>query len=279
MDWPWFQSFLATTPLWLVALTLFGSMCAASAIGIALRARRDRRRAPGEADGQEGYIVSAVLGLLALLMGFTFSLAVDRFDTRRVLVLQEANAIGTTYLRAQLLVEPHRTRMTNLLLSYVDNRMLLAKAGPDAVSPYLAVNDALIVDMWAATSAAFETIKGRDFSSAYLNSVNEMIDLDTSRKAARLARVPPEVFVVLFIYLITTAGVLGYVLRGLRGRLAAGFLMLLLTLSLSLIIDINRPVLGLIVESQGPMEMVQRFMRSNPPANFDRWRPPGPVTP
>jgi hypothetical protein len=279
MNWPWFQSFLAATPLAWVALTLFAAMCAAAAIGVLLKARRARRRASREADGQEGYIVSAVLGLLALLMGFTFSLAVERFEARRLLALQEANAIGTTYLRAQLLTEPHRARMNDLLLRYIDNRIILAKAKPDAIAPYLAVNDALVVDMWAATSAAFDTIKSRDFSSVYLNSVNEMIDLDTSRKAARLARVPSEVFAVLFIYLVTTAGVLGYVLRGVRGRLAAGFLLLLLTLSLSLIVDINRPTLGLIVESQGPMEMTQRFMHANPPATFDRWRTTGPATP
>lgn len=141
------------------------------------------------------------------------------------------------------------------------------------------MNDALIVDMWAAASAAFDSIKARDFSSVYLESVNEVIDLDTSRKAARLARVPAEVFAVLCIYLITTAGVLGYVLRGLRGRFAAVFLMALLTLSLVLIVDINRPALGLIVEGQGPMEMVQSFMRAQPPATFDHWRPPGPVIP
>lgn len=274
MNWPWFQEFLSSTPLPWVALAIFASMCAASALGIALHAHRDRRRQPGEADGQEGYIVSAVLGLLALLMGFTFSLAVDRFDARRVLVLQDANAIGTTYLRAQLLSEPHRARMTDLLVRYVDNRILLAKARPDAVAPYLAVNDTLIVDMWAATSAAFVSIQSRDFSSVYLESVNQVIDLDTSRKAARLARVPPEVFAVLFIYLVTTAGVLGYVLRGLRGRLAAGFLMGLLTLSLVLIVDINRPMLGIIVESQGPMEMLQRSLRAQPPSVYDRWREP-----
>lgn len=128
MHWPWFQTFLSSTPLPWVALGLFAAMCAAAALGILLKVQRNRRRDASEADGQEGYIVSAVLGLLALLMGFTFSLAVDRFDARRALVLQEANAIGTTYLRAQLLIEPHRSRMTDLLVRYTDNRILLAKA-------------------------------------------------------------------------------------------------------------------------------------------------------
>ena len=79
-------------------------------------------------DGQEGYVVSAVLGLLALMLGFTLAMAVDRYETRRALVLEEANAIGTTYLRAQLFGEPHRARLSKLLVEYNDNRLALALA-------------------------------------------------------------------------------------------------------------------------------------------------------
>ena len=81
-----------------------------------------------EVKGQESYVVSAVLGLLALLLAFTFSLATDRFEARRVLVLEESNAIGTAFLRTQLLGEPHRARLSQLLIEYTDNRIVLAKA-------------------------------------------------------------------------------------------------------------------------------------------------------
>ncbi|HPU16762.1 MAG TPA: hypothetical protein PK808_11795, partial [Polymorphobacter sp.] len=99
---------------------LLALMVLAALAGNQLREYQDRRRTrrdktPTGIDGQEGYITSAVLGLLALLMGFTFALAVDRFETRRVLVIAEANAIGSAYLRAQLLPEPHRTRVSGLL--------------------------------------------------------------------------------------------------------------------------------------------------------------------
>jgi hypothetical protein len=104
--------------------------------------------------------------------------------------------------------------------------------------------------------------------------MNNLIDLDAARKAARRARVPPEVFAVLFVYLLVTAGVLGYVMRGTKGRLSAGFLLSLFTLSLVLIIDIDRPLGGGIVEGQGPMESLRRSLAQWPPAVFDRWNTP-----
>ena len=74
---------------------------------------------------QEGYLVGSMLGILALLMAFSFSMALDRYEERRHLVIQEANAIGTAYLRAQLLDEPYRTRLSRLLVDYTDNRIAL----------------------------------------------------------------------------------------------------------------------------------------------------------
>jgi hypothetical protein len=76
---------------------------------------------------------------------------------------------------------------------------------------------------------------------------------------------------VLLVYAVTTAGVLGYVLRGIAGKVVGVFLLALLALSLALIVDIDRPTLGGIVESQAPMEQL-RGMLSAPPSVFDRWR-------
>jgi hypothetical protein len=275
MEWNALQTWLSQTSMGVVAAMLFAAMAAAAAVGVVLR----RRVGSSETrdDGQEGYIVSAVLGLLALLMGFTFSLAVDRFETRRHLVLEEAQAIEQTYYRAQLLSEPHRSRMSDLIIRYVDNRIRLAKARPGEGGELLAANDAMITDMWAATSAAFETIKGVDFSSTYVDGVNQVINLDAARKAARQARVPPEVFAVLIVYMITAAGVLGYVLRGLGGRATGAFLLALLTLSLVLVIDVDRPTLGGITEKQTPMEDMLRSLKATPRSAYDRWREPPPA--
>ncbi len=271
-----FNAWLAHLPLPAIAGLLFLCMLVAAVIGFSLRARHQKSDAQtgrkDDTEGQEGYVVSAVLGLLALLMGFTFSLAVDRFETRRARVLEEANAIGTTYLRTQLLGEPDRQRISGLLIRYVDNRIALADAPTAEIPRRLQTNDQILTDLWAATSAAFDNIKGLDFSSTYVESMNALIDMDSARKAARLAHVPDEIFTVLFIYLIVTCGVMGYVLTGTRGRISAAFLLILLTMSFTLIIDIDRPNLGGVRELQGPMEDLKASLAAQPPAVFDHWK-------
>jgi hypothetical protein len=280
MSWAALYAWIDASSLVVIAIVLFAAMCAAAALGTVLQVLGGQQGTPQDgSDGQEGYVVSAVLGLLALLLGFTFTLAVDRFDSRRHLVVEEANAIGTVYLRAQLLPEPHRTRTSDLLVRYTDNRIRLAQAAPGpAQRQYLATSDAMLTDLWAATSAAQDAIKGLPFSGVYLDSVNHLIDLDAARKAARQARVPSEVFVVLFAYLVTAAGVLGYVLRGTRGRMTAAFLLALLTLAFLLIVDIDRPTMGAINEEQGPMLDLQKSLAAQPPSVFDKWRTPAAAT-
>jgi hypothetical protein len=240
---------------------------------IAARAGRAlHKRLGGRSTGSEGHIVPAVLGLLALLLGFTFSLAVDRFETRRILVLQEANAIGTSYLRAQALAEPHRSRMSKILLTYTEVRIALSKAPTDKFQKLLATNDRLLTDLWAATLAAHDSVTSAPLSVPLLTSVNEVIDLDASRKAARAVRVPGEVLNALAIYLIVAAGILGYSRRGTGAPVLDVTLFVLLTMSYMLILDIDRPALGRIVEGQGPMISLRNTLRQQPPGTFDRWR-------
>lgn len=269
-----FQELLNRSPIWLVGLILLAVMVVAALGGRWFRRARERAGAEPDDNDESGYVVSAVLGLLALLMGFTFSLAVDRFEARRSLVLAEANAVGVAYLQSQLLPQPDRDRVSEVLVRYVENRVKLGRAKAADVPPLLAANDAMMVDLWSAASAGFDKIKNLDFSSTYIGSVNDVIQVGTSRKAARTVRVPAAVFAVLLVYLVVTAAVLGYVLHGRRGQRTAVFLMALLTLSLMLILDIDRPVGGAINESQAPMEWLLKRMQTTPTATFDRWRTP-----
>jgi hypothetical protein len=256
----------------LIGVFVLAAMFAAAAGGVSFRGHHKRAGKFQQADSQEGYVVSAMLGLLALLMGFTFALAVDRYETRRVLVLEDANAIGTAYLRAQLLGEPHRSRLSGLLVAYTDNMIQLAQTERGQNQELLARDDRLLTDMWSATAAAFDSIRGLDFSSALVISMNTVIDLDASRRAARQAHVPTPVFVALLAYLLVTAALLGYVLLAWRTRIAGSITLALLTLSFVLVIDIDRPTTGTIRETQGPMEQLQQSLRSQPPRVFDRWR-------
>lgn len=272
-----FEKLLSGVQLWQVGLVILITLLIAAGIGYAARRWRDARRrkllagenGEDEEEDQEGYLVSSVLGLLALLLGFTFALAVDRFDARRGFVLEEANAIGTAYLRTQLLEAPHRERLSRLLVEYTDNRLALGNSKAPVSPEMLERNNRLITQLWQATVAAFPSIKDYDFSSSYLDSMNTVIDLDTSRKAARSAHVPNTVFLVLAIYAVGTAAVLGYVMVGAQGQMAAGAVMAFFALSFLLIIDIDRPTLGTVRESQEPMKWLRNSMQNWQPAVFD----------
>jgi hypothetical protein len=261
-------AWLNTVPLWMIGALLLASLLGAANLGRKLRARG---RHPAEETQSEGYSVTAILGLLALLTGFTYSLAIQRFETRRQLVLDHANAIGTTYLRVQLLPEPHRARLSGLILAYTDNIVALARR-PSAAR--LARDDELLTSLWAASAAAYDSIKALPYATSFVASMNSLIDFDGARRASRSAHIPAVVYVVLLVYLIGTAAVLGYAMKSPRGRISAAFLLILLTLSQLLILDIDRPTAGSVLESQGPMEDLLRSLKHQPPAVFDRWRDP-----
>jgi hypothetical protein len=267
---------------WLSSLSLTGvilfvliSLTLASLAGYFIRRveqRRAERRDEAVEHSQESYLVGSMLGLLALLLAFSFSMALDRYEERRHLVVQEANAIGTAYLRAQMLDEPHRSRLSKLLVEYTDNRIELASASSGRGKPLLAKNDRLLTDIWSAVAASRESALRHGITTALLMTYNEVIDLDTERKVARQMRVPIAVLLLLYGFLIMTALVLGYVLEERRGRMGAGVLFLILSLYIGIISDLSRPASGTILESQGPMLMLQASLKAQPPAVFDRFR-------
>lgn len=267
---------------WLSGLSLTGivlfvliSLTLASLAGYVIRGaelRRAARRDEEVEHSQESYLVGSLLGLLALLLAFSFSMALDRYEERRHLVVQEANAIGTAYLRAQMLDEPHRSRLSKLLVEFTDNRIELASAAPGRTKPLVATNDRLLTDIWAAVAASRESALRHGMTTALLMTYNEVIDLDTERKVARQMRVPTAVLLLLYGFLLMTALVLGYVLEERRGRMGAGVLFLILSLYIGIISDLSRPAAGSILESQEPMLMLRDSLKSQPPEAFDRYR-------
>jgi hypothetical protein len=247
-----FSDWLASTSILFIAAILISSFGAALYAG--WRLGQNTRRDKAESDP---LLTSAVLGLLALLLSFTYSLAVDRFEARRLLVQQEANVIGTMYLRAQLVDEPHRTAISRILIDYTDNRIALAQAAPGKNASLLETNDRLLRNFWAASAAAYPSLRTLEFSSIFYGSVNELIDLDSTRKSARLVRVPPEIFILLYVYMTVTAALLGFFALGRRGLAQSCLFLALLVSFLLVIIDIDQPTLGGIRESQAPMERLR----------------------
>ena len=269
------SDWLSGLPIPAIGLGTLLVMFAAAAAGRALRKRQERRNASreresGESVAQEGYLLGSALGLLGLLLAFSFGMVLNRYEARRDLVTKEANAIGTAYLRAQLLDEPHRTRLSRLLVAYADNRVALARFGP-RVAEHAARNDQLLIDIWAAIRASRESAVAHGLTTALLVAYNEVIDLDTERKVAWNLRLPAEVLLLLLAYLALVAAVVGHQVDGSRGRRAALVLFVLMALSITVIADINRPMSGGARDSEEAMAMLVRSLHAQQPQVFDRF--------
>jgi hypothetical protein len=163
----------------LPAIYLLTSLLALLAVEAGFRLAKHRsHRELHEKEGSTGAMVGATLGLLAFLLAFTFGLAASRFDARKAFVVDEANAIGTTYQRAALLSEPQRSQIRGLLREYVSVRLQLVH--PERVERSLRRSDELHASLWSQAVAAVEHDHG-PLIALFIGSLNEMMDLHTKR--------------------------------------------------------------------------------------------------
>lgn len=257
-----------------IAVGVFAMMLLSAAGGQLVRRVQKKRAArdKGESDSsiaQEGYLLGSALSLLGLLLAFTFGMALDRYETRRELVTQEANAIGTAYLRSQLLDEPYRSSLSRLLVDYTENRIQLGTVG-EGGGRYLKRNDELLTQIWSVVKASRESAAAHGLTTPLLMAFNEVIDRDAERKIAWGLRIPVEILVLVIIYLGITAALVGHQIDGPRGRRAAFALFVLISFSIAVIGDLNRPMSGTVRESQKPMVMLHASLKAQPPQAFDR---------
>ena len=200
---------------------------------------------------------AAMLGLLALIIGFTFAMALSRFDSRRDAVLLEANAIGTTALRARLLPEPHRKEVLKLLRDYVRVRLDITQRTPSLADLEAAIKQSNDIQeaLWREAMAISAIDQSMVPTGLFIQTLNEMIDDQAKRLAALRNRVPNIVLLALFGIAAVVCGFAGYA-RGLEFRRDATpvyILGFLVTVVIILILDIDRPNAGFIKASQQPM--------------------------
>jgi hypothetical protein len=250
---------LGSMNLWLLGLLLFLLLAGLSAAGNLLRRRM---RAGAEGAESEGYLLSAALALLGLLIAFTFSLSLSRYDARRMLVVTEANAIGTAWLRAGLAGDETGPRLQSAVARYADIRLRLPDGGTSGADSIEVESGQAQAALWAEMRAATRETPP-PIAAAILTAMNEMFDAASSRKAERDAHIPGRVLEVLILYALMSAGIVGYVLggSGRRHRAVTSILFLLLTLALLLILDLDRPWSGGITVSQQPMIDARASMR------------------
>jgi peptidoglycan/LPS O-acetylase OafA/YrhL len=237
----------------LICLVLMGLLLVAEEFGF--RAKRGTK--PGSESIEKAdiaLILGAVLTLLALLLGFTYAMSQGRFETRRQLVVEEANAIGTTYLRAKALSEPRSSQIQELLRQYVALRVEIAKitdATPEKIREADNRTKQLHSLIWSH-AAALAKASPNPIVSVFLQSLNEMIDLHSKRLAAFRNRVPFSIYLVLFIVSVITLWLVGYYFGTGRQkrRILSTMLALLVATVMWLILDLDQPARGLIRASQ-----------------------------
>ncbi len=201
-----------------LALIIFGVIAAATVSGVLLgrylRHRSETLREPF------GVLQGALLGVVGLVLAFGLSLAVGRYEARRAAVVAEANAIGTTYLRAQLLAEPVRTRSLGLLRDYTDLALQVSEEvpGSDAMRRTLAAQGVVQRDLWGLAGEAVDGAPVATAPRLYVQTLNEMIDQQTVRVAGLNNRVPGAVLVLEVVGAAVALGVLGLYLVRARPR-------------------------------------------------------------
>jgi hypothetical protein len=236
----------------LICLVLVGVLLVAEELGFRLKGKMR----PGS-DKIEmadiALILGAVMTLLALLLGFTYAMSEGRFETRRQLVVEEANAIGTTYLRAKALPEPRSSQIQELLRQYLALRVEIAikiDDTPEKIREMDNRSKQLHGLIWSH-AAALARESPSPITSIFLQTLNEMIDLHSKRLAAFRNRVPFSIYLVLLIVSIITLWLVGYYFgRRQRGRILTTVVVLLLASVMWLIMDLDQPMRGAIRASQ-----------------------------
>jgi hypothetical protein len=258
---------LDSVPVW--AWFPLAAMIAFSAIeiGVQMGARR-RRATEHEEQGPVGNVVAATLGLLAFILAFTFGLTAARFDARKALLLDEVNAIGTTYLRAGLLPEPQGEQVQGLLREYVEIRAGISTAAgdPAAFRDSLARSETLQKRLWSHAEALAQADRSSEIDALFIASLNEVIDLHTKRIVVGLQyRIPLIVWGVLaFVSILTMAGVgFQFGLSGQRSLYATLALVLTFSAVLWLIRDLDQPAQGWLSVDQRPMLELQRQLQAD----------------
>jgi uncharacterized membrane protein YfcA len=260
---------LYVVPIWGIAVALIVWIAICGELGFQLGGRI--KASLGESPF--GILQAAFFGLLALLLAFSFSLGLSRYDARRIEVEREANSIATTFLRTQLLDAKTALLMRRDLRQYVDARIAFASAGvhdwirADAVRR----SDALQREMWGLAMTQSSSDKHSTMVPLFIAALNDTIDESGEEEDVLAAHIPDPVVIVLSI-VIGFASILlgiGFGRTDHRGGFAIGFFAITLALVVAMILDLDRPQRGFIRVSLEPLQSLrQTLVYPSPPGAY-----------
>jgi len=235
--------FLDNISVWVLFIIIILVFSIASELGFRV-GKLIHERLEKEQNPMVGTILGASLGLLAFFLAFTFNMAGSRYDARKKLVIDEANAIETTYLRVKLLPKPYRTEFQDLLSKYVDGRAQLQKANFEIVRQVIAESEELHNLLWSKVVTLTEKSNYSGGTALFIRSLNEVFDLHRKRVNAGLHnRIPISIFATLYFVGSLAMAMMGYQagLSGKRSPIASFALILTFSIVLTLISDLERP--------------------------------------
>ncbi len=254
------QSFIYETAAEVLVAILMVLMLVCIYVGRMIGLKRIRAQHEIEAVST-GTAISAMLGLLAFLLAFTFSMSASRYDTRRENIVEEANAIGTAILRADLYPDEERTAFRNDFRQYLEARIRYFEAGHEIEEALKAKGEAdnYGTQLWNRATKLSQQSDHYAATMQMIPALNAMLDISTTRLMAELARVPDSIVSMLFALSLATAFYLGYSSAG-KARLdwfvAVGFCVLT-SVVVYITLDLDRPRRGFIQLTGSHQAMVE----------------------
>jgi len=211
-------------------------------------------------------IISSILSLLSFVLGFTFGVAATHFDARNQALDDEAIAIGTAYHRADLLSEPERTKVRDLLRQYVDLRLGVSRSGN--IDEMIVRLRLLQERIWSQAIAAQKKDTGRPPPAIVVQSLSDVIDTNAERVLRNMrSRIPPGIWIVLYGIAIISVAAAGYHsgIGGARGRsIAAVAYALVFAGVVVMIADADIPALGQFQENREALIDLQIRISNSP---------------
>ncbi|OPY08376.1 MAG: hypothetical protein A4E66_01868 [Syntrophus sp. PtaB.Bin001] len=243
--------------LMLIALIIIIFFLLVMTIGYLIGKRHRKQEALAEKrEKTAGTLTGAMLALLGFMLAISLSMADSKFQQRRELVLDEANAISTSMLRAQAIGGVHGTEIARLLENYTRLRLEFFAAGEDRTRLKKVYEQTQILQksIWDHVSAIVQSAP-TPISSLLLSSLNEVFDLGTARRWVLEVRIPPYVIKLLLVFSLLSMGTVGYYfgICGVYHPVFSGLLFVALTFIILLIVDLDRPRSGYIKPEQSPL--------------------------
>jgi hypothetical protein len=222
------------------------------------------RKSEDEKESPVSAIAGSVLGLLAFILAFTFAIVSDRYDARKELVREEANAIRTAFLRSDFLPEPDRGAAANLLRRYLEVRLAATESlDLEQVNAAVAESARIQKALWDMAVANARKDMNSDVAALYIESLNEVINVNAMRVAVSLqTRVPLGIWVVLYALIIFGMAAVGYQtgIAGSRRTWAVSVLAVSFSLVIALIAALDHPHSGYVTVSQQPLTDLRAAM-------------------